>query len=194
MPSVARIIQLHAPPESRAVYGWKVILVAAAAMVGTLPGRTQGLGLITEPLFAIWGSIVSTYAQLNLWATIGGACFAIGIGRLMDRFGGRLVLTAVAVSLGVVVCAMSRAASMPGLALWVTLTRGFGQSALSVISIALVGQWFVRRIDTRDGGVQRRPQHRVHGRVSRGRMDRPGVGVARGVACDRLACWSASRP
>src|ERR671913_617795 len=30
----------------------------------------------------------------------------------------------------------------------ITLTRGLGQSALSVISLAMVGQWFVRRIDT----------------------------------------------
>jgi len=29
----------------------------------------------------------------------------------------------------------------------VTLTRALGQSALSVVSIAMVGQWFVRRID-----------------------------------------------
>ena len=28
-------------------YGWVVLGVAALAMVGTLPGRTQGLGLIT---------------------------------------------------------------------------------------------------------------------------------------------------
>ena len=31
-------------------YGWVVVGVAALAMVGTLPGRTQGLGLVTEPL------------------------------------------------------------------------------------------------------------------------------------------------
>jgi hypothetical protein len=31
-------------------YGWVNLTVAALAMVGTLPGRTQGLGLITEPL------------------------------------------------------------------------------------------------------------------------------------------------
>ena len=29
-----------------------------------------------------------------------------------------------------------------------TLTRALGQSALSVVSLAMVGQWFVRRIDT----------------------------------------------
>jgi hypothetical protein len=31
-------------------YGWVSVGMAALAMVGTLPGRTQGLGLVTEPL------------------------------------------------------------------------------------------------------------------------------------------------
>src|SRR5258708_4957827 len=133
---------------ARLYYGWAVLLVAAAAMVGTRPGRTQGLGLITEPLIADLGLDRVTYAQLNFWATILGAGFALGIGRLLDAFGGRIVLTVVAVALGLVVCGMARAASLAQLAVWVTLTRGLGQSALSVISIALVGHWFARRIDT----------------------------------------------
>ena len=33
-------------------YGWVSVALAALAMVGTLPGRTQGLGLITEGLIA----------------------------------------------------------------------------------------------------------------------------------------------
>jgi MFS family permease len=139
---------VSAAPARPALYrGWAVVLVAAAAMVGTLPGRTQGLGLITEPLIAELGLDRVTYAQLNLWATIAGAGFAIGVGRLMDRYGARVVLTAVAASLGVVVCAMSRARSAVDLGVWMMLTRGLGQSALSVVSIATVGHWFVRRID-----------------------------------------------
>lgn len=136
-----------APSATRPYYGWAVVLVAAAAMVGTLPGRTQGLGLITEPLLRDLGLSRVAYAQLNLWATLAGALFAVGIGRLMDRFGARLVLTAVVVVLGAVVCLMSRTRGLGELALWITLTRALGQSALSVISIATVGHWFVRRID-----------------------------------------------
>jgi len=60
-------------------YGWIVLLVAAAAMVGTLPGRTQGLGLVTEPLLADLGLGRVEYAQLNLWATLIGAGFAVGV-------------------------------------------------------------------------------------------------------------------
>jgi MFS family permease len=137
-----------APARPARLYrGWAVVFVAAAAMVGTLPGRTQGLGLVTEPLIADLGLDRVTYAQLNLWATIAGAGFAIGVGRLMDRFGARIVLTAVAALLGVVVCAMSRARSTMDLGVWMMLTRGLGQSALSVVSIATVGHWFVRRLD-----------------------------------------------
>jgi MFS family permease len=42
---------------------------------------------------------------------------------------------------------MSRTDSYFGLAAWITLTRALGQSALSVVSLAIVGHWFVRRID-----------------------------------------------
>jgi len=129
-------------------YGWIVLLVAAAAMVGTLPGRTQGLGLVTEPLLTDLGISRVDYAQLNLWATLIGSLCAIGIGRFIDRLGTRVVLTVVAIALGAVVIAMSGVQTFWTLALTVTLTRGLGQSALSVISLAMVGQWFVRRIDT----------------------------------------------
>jgi MFS family permease len=128
-------------------YRWMMLGLAAAAMVGTLPGRTQGLGLVTEPLIADLGIGRVDYAQLNLWATLIGSIFAIGIGRFIDRLGPRLVLTTVVVALGLVVIVMSGVRSFWALAIAVTLTRGFGQSALSVISLAMVGQWFVSGID-----------------------------------------------
>jgi MFS family permease len=125
-----------------------MLLLAAAAMVGTLPGRTQGLGLVTEPLIADLQISRVDYAQLNLWATLIGSLFAIGIGRFIDRLGARVVLTTVAASLGLVVCAMSAVRGFWALAIAVTLTRGLGQSALSVISLAMVGQWFGRGIES----------------------------------------------
>ena len=129
-------------------YGWVVLFVAATAMVGTLPGRTQGLGLVTEPLLADLRIGRVDYAQLNLWATLIGTAGALGIGRFVDRFGSRVVLALVGAALGITVCAMSRVTTFTELAIAVTLTRTLGQSALSVVSIAMVGQWFVRRIDT----------------------------------------------
>jgi MFS family permease len=122
-------------------------MVAAAAMVGSLPGRTQGLGLVTEPLLVDLGIDRVSYATLNFWATLIGAGGALGVGYGVDRLGSRIVLTAVLVALGAVVCFMSLAGSYAALAVWITLTRALGQSALSVVSLAIVGHWFVRRID-----------------------------------------------
>jgi MFS family permease len=137
---------LHRPRARRMFYGWVVVGMAALAMVGTLPGRTQGLGLITEPLMRDIGLSRMAYAQINLVATLAGALFCIGIGRLIDRRGARVVLTVVALLLGAVVMAMSRAASVAAVLLLVTLTRGLGQSALSVVSLAMVGKWFGARL------------------------------------------------
>jgi hypothetical protein len=33
-------------------YGWVMVVLAALAMVATLPGRTHGLGMITERMLA----------------------------------------------------------------------------------------------------------------------------------------------
>lgn len=116
-------------------------------MVGTLPGRTQGLGLITEPLLTSLQIDRVVFARINLWATLTGALFCLGVGRLIDRFGSRIVLTLVTLALAIVVLLMSGVESALVLAILITLTRGLGQSALSVVSITIVGKWFVRRLN-----------------------------------------------
>jgi MFS family permease len=135
-----------APRASRAYYGWTVLGLASLAMVGTLPGRTQGLGLITEPLLRDFGLSRVAYAQINLFATLAGALFCFGIGRWMDRAGSRVVLTLVAAALGVVTLAMSRVEGVVALTALITLTRGIGQSSLSIVSLAMVGKWFRRKL------------------------------------------------
>jgi len=131
---------------ARFYYGWIVLAVAALAMVGTLPGRTQGLGLITEPLLRDLGISRVAYAQINLAATLIGALFCFGVGRLIDRRGSRIVLTGVALALGVVVLVMSAATGVAATAAGITLTRGLGQSSLSIVSLAMVGKWFRARL------------------------------------------------
>jgi MFS family permease len=83
---------------------------------------------------------------MNLVATLIGGLFCLGIGRLIDRLGSRVVLTATAFALGVTVLGMSQSAGVASMLVGITLTRGFGQSALSVISLAMVGKWFRRRL------------------------------------------------
>ena len=129
-------------------YGDSAVLgIGALAMVATLPGRTQGLGLITEPLLQSMAIDRISYAAINFWATLIGAAFCLPCGKLVDAFGARVVLTGVILALGVTVVAMSQGTGLAGLAIFVTLTRGFGQSALSVVSLTIVGKHFARRLN-----------------------------------------------
>jgi MFS family permease len=117
-----------------------MVVLAAVAMAGTLPGRTHGLGLITEGLLTDLRLDRNNYATLNLVATLIGALFCWPCGWLLDRLGMRITSAAVLALLGVSTLGIAITDSIPMLWLWVTLTRGFGQSMLSVVSITLIGK------------------------------------------------------
>lgn len=127
--------------------GWINVVAAAVLMCATLPGRTQGLGLITEPMLRDLEFGRVGYATINLWATLLGAAICLPIGQLFDRFGLRGTTTAIVVLLALVVWLMSGAT---GGVIWlfvlVLATRALGQSALSVSSITVVGKSFDRNV------------------------------------------------
>ncbi|MFM7151013.1 MAG: MFS transporter [Gemmataceae bacterium] len=125
--------------------------MAALAMIATLPGRTHGLGLITEPLLNDLGLDRLVFALINLWATLIGAAFCLPAGWMIDRVGVRLALAGITLPLGLVVICMSQLQNswalpmVPALGVLVLLTRGLGQSALSVLSLAVMGKSLGRR-------------------------------------------------
>ena len=98
--------------SERFYYGWVVLGVSTLAMIGTLPGRTQGLASSPSRCCAICRSAASRFAQINLVATLVGSLFCIGIGKLIDRTGSRIVLTVTALALGLTVLGMSQASGV----------------------------------------------------------------------------------
>jgi len=134
-------------PTTRSRDGWINVVAAAVLMCATLPGRTQGLGLITEPMLRDLDLGRVSYATINLWATLLGAAICLPIGRLFDRFGLRGITTAIVVLLALVVWLMSGATGgVMVLFVLVLATRALGQSALSVSSITVVGKSFDRHV------------------------------------------------
>src|SRR5215831_15153252 len=97
-------------PAQNAWAGWINVVVGAVIMLATLPGRTQGLGLITEPMLRDLHLDRVTYANVNLWATLLGAAICLPIGRLFDRIGLRGATCALTILLAGVVWEMSRLA------------------------------------------------------------------------------------
>jgi MFS family permease len=127
--------------------GWVNVVIGAVVMLATLPGRTQGLGLITEPLLADLQLDRITYANINLWATLLGAAICLPIGRVFDRVGLRWTTAALTFVLALVVWRMSvLTGGLTTLFVLILLTRAIGQSALSVASITAVGKSFGARV------------------------------------------------
>ena len=119
---------------------WVQVVVAAVLMFATLPGRTQGLGLFTEPLLADLRLDRVTFANFNLGATLIGALLCFPAGFLLDRFDRRWITSAIVLLLGASVWALGlQHAAMP-LFVCLIATRGFGQSALSVASITWIAK------------------------------------------------------
>ena len=127
-------------------YGWINVIVASVAMTATLPGRTHGLGLVTEPLLADLQVDRVTFAQINLVASLIGAAFCLPVGWMIDRWGVRAAITTVTAAPGLSVLGMGEADGSLSLLATLILVRGFGQSALSVVSMAVIGKWFSRRL------------------------------------------------
>jgi MFS family permease len=115
-------------------------------MVATLPGRTHGLGIITEPLLKDLHLDRVVYAQMNLWSTLLGALLCFPAGWAIDRFGLRWVTVTIALLFGLSVWQFSMVAVNAALIFGLLVAaRACGQSALSVCSIATVARWFPDR-------------------------------------------------
>jgi len=145
MNSPALLTPPRRSPRPALDYGWIVVILAALAMTATLPGRTHGLGLITEPLLADFGIERTLFGRINFVTCLLGTVFCLPAGFLLDRFGIRIATTCIVLVLGLSVIAMAAAQSVLALTLWLVLVRGVGQSALSIVSMAAVGKWFCGR-------------------------------------------------
>lgn len=126
---------------------WTQVIAGALLMLATLPGRTHGLGLITEPLLKDLQISHDSYAQINLWATLLGALVCLPVGTWLDRMGLRIGALVLLPALAAVVACMSfYLKSGPQvvviLFVLVLLTRALGQGALSVLSLAVAGRSF----------------------------------------------------
>lgn len=126
---------------------WTQVIAGALLMLATLPGRTHGLGLITEPLLKDLQISHDSYAQINLWATLLGALVCLPVGTWLDRMGLRIGALVLLPSLAAVVACMSSylkggpaVVTIPFVL--VLLTRALGQGALSVLSLAVAGRSF----------------------------------------------------
>lgn len=132
-------------------YGWVVLAAGTIGVVASVPGQTAGVSVFTDDLTGATGLTRLQLAIAYLVGT-GSSGLLLGIGgRMIDRYGSRVVAFAATIGLACTVTGLSFVGSMSTPVGLVVMSIGFGclrfsgQGLLTLSSRTMVAQWFDRR-------------------------------------------------
>ncbi|MBE0010130.1 MULTISPECIES: MFS transporter [unclassified Arthrobacter] len=134
--------------KSRGAGSWSGTVVAAALITAaTAPGQTAGLSPFTDPLIEQLDVSRTAISVSYLIGTLVGAAALPFIGRGVDRWGARTIITAAALVFAGTLLALSFATDIAGLTVGFVFLRMAGQGALTLAATTAV----VKAITTRRG-------------------------------------------
>ncbi len=171
-------------------YGWVMVAVAGAGVFASGPGQTYIVSVMVEPLIEETGWSRTLVSGLYSAGSIAAVVGAIAAGRALDRFGARIVLTAVAALFGLAALMMGKITSPVHLFFGFWAIRSLGQTALVLVSTSLVAIWFVRLRGrataftalAAPGVRHHRPERLAHGLDGHGNRDLGAAAPRRGAA------------
>lgn len=131
--------------SKRFFYGWMLVGLGTLVIFATGPGQSHLIGLFFDPITAELGLSRTAVALAYGSATLVAAFLLPWMGKLVDRFGPRVMLVWVSLGLGIACLTFSYIGS------WLSIAVGFGalrflaQGSLTLAAFNLVSQWFVSR-------------------------------------------------
>lgn len=152
-----------APSRCPFFYGWAILLCSATGILTSVPGQTIGVSPFTDYLMEALGLTRVQLSTAYLFGTLASAGILTFAGKLYDRFGARVVGTASAILLGVVLIGLHICdipAQVAGQAwgdkaglivAFATILVGFfllrfsGQGVLTMTARNMAMKWFDRR-------------------------------------------------
>ena len=133
-----------APARSSFYYGWIMLVIASLTAFMSGPGQTYGVSVFVDPMIDTFGWSRTTISGLYTAGSLTAATAMLLVGRLLDRYGARVLLTVVVLLFGLAAIWMSRVSHIVELYIGFTLLRTLGQGSMSLIPSTMVALWFVR--------------------------------------------------
>jgi len=146
--SAAAAVAIDRPlsrPASRYFPGWTMLGMAGVIQYMSAPGQSYSVAVFKDPMRESLALSETQYSLAYGFATVVSACLLPFVGRLLDRFGARIMLPLIAGGLASACLFMSQIDSLSGLYVGFGFVRSLGQGALSLVAMWLVGEWFQRR-------------------------------------------------
>lgn len=134
-------------------HGWRIVAYTGIAVAMTAPGQTPGVSPFIDPVMAELGMSRSAVSTAYLIGTLTGAALLPLVGRMIDRYGARQAIIAIAATFGAVLIGLSFVTEIVGLTAGFVGIRLAGQGALGLAAVTVTAYWFHRRRGTALGIV-----------------------------------------
>ncbi|MEX2431577.1 MAG: MFS transporter [Dehalococcoidia bacterium] len=118
---------------------------AALGLFASGPGQTYSISIFVDSIVDELGWTSTAVSGLYTLGSLTAAAGMLLAGRLLDRFGARVLLCGAAFGLGLAALWMSTVSSQLGLYAGFAALRVFGQGSLTLGSTVLIAMWFVQR-------------------------------------------------
>ena len=131
--------------RSPVYYGWVVMVVGTFGLIMTSPGQSYVVSIFIESFIADLGISRSLVSSLYTAATLMGSFVLPFVGRLIDRYGSRLVVTVVSLIFGIACIYLGYVQNALMLGFGFICIRLLGQGSLGLVSMNVINQWWVAR-------------------------------------------------
>lgn len=144
-------------------YGWAIVATSTFAIIASIPGQTMGVGVFTDYLIDALGVTREQLSRAYMFGTLISGMILPFAGRLIDRFGVRVMAIVASVGLAISLLATSLSDHivrnlsvhvvdtylvylvMTVITLCFLMLRFFGQGNLTMIGRVAMGKWFNHR-------------------------------------------------
>ncbi|MFC2069229.1 MFS transporter [Chloroflexota bacterium] len=125
-------------------YGWVILAVSSLGLFISGPGQTYSISLFVDPIITDLGWSRTFVSGLYTAGSLTAGVAMIMMGRLLDHYGARIMMTLVGVLFGFAALWMSSVEHPIELYAGFTLLRIMGQGSLTLIPTTLISLWFIR--------------------------------------------------
>ncbi|MFC2035443.1 MFS transporter [Chloroflexota bacterium] len=126
-------------------YGWVILTVSALAIFTSGPGQTYSISIFVDSIISDMGWSRTMVSGLYTAGSLTAGAVMILVGRLLDKYGARIMLPVVCILFGLAALWMSSVDHPLKLYAGFAAIRALGQGSLTLIPTTLIALWFVRR-------------------------------------------------
>ena len=132
-------------PAPRFYYGWVIVGVVAVASFAQSAEAMPVLGVFLKPITEEFGWSRSLFTGALTIGTLLGGVLAIGIGPMIDRYGGRWILTIAITIVGTALILTSRINALWQFYLLQIMARMVGMGVVMLAIQVAIPKWFIAK-------------------------------------------------